>query len=546
MRRGLIAAIALLLGCGDGGARGFVDLSRFGRELALLASVDAQGRVVEQRLVDLGDPSAGALLLSVPAGGELLAIAFDQAPLRALAPRFDAARTAELRFTRRVRQDLTCPEGFLDLEARVTRGDWPADSRAFRLGPDDSAVTEVATDQGRLSGLSLQVPVSPERCADHPEIALRPFAPGLPLFQPGFLVGGEAPPPGRHDLNDMVRLDAERILMAYGYALLVAQRGLGYEDGPTRFLAIGLDRRFYSLAAGPPDGNGRRRVVFVKLIQEPRQEPVGSEVWESTLDGLDFSPPRLLHTTEGLIDSVYVEPSTGLALLFEQPGQIYRERSSGDGFEQVAELPDTQPTTDKRGRFSGSGIPAYPVLLLGARPVTVYLGTADGSRWINAGAQLTPGYTYRAFAVHDPHGGEPRYYAGNTGGFLLHRRASDREWQPLPVRMSPELISVGCGATMRLDECGFLEPAHAWRHLSAAGSRGRPDLLVGFSDHCAISFMVDERGCTSHFTWEGAERILRPAEDEVMLARVEAGFLTVATELGSLYEQPLEELGIAP
>lgn len=544
MRRGFIAAIALLWGCDDGGSRVFVDLSRFGRELALLASVDAQGRVVEQRVVALDASDTGALLLSVPAGGELLALAFDRGPLRALAPRHEATREAELRFTSRARLDLSCPEGLLDFEARVTRGAWPSDSRAFRLGPDDATVTEVASDEGRFSALSLEVPVHPERCADHPEIALRPFAPDLPLFRPGFLVGGVAPPPGRHDLNDLVRLDADRALLAYGYSLLVARRGVGYEDGATRFVPVGPGRRFRSIAAGPAQPDGRRRVVFVKLIQAPQEEPTGSEVFDTLLDGLDFSPPRRLHTTERLIDSVYVEPSSGRALLFEQPGQILRERTAGDGFEPVAELPDTQPTTDKRGRFAESGVPAYPVMLLGARPVTVYLGTADGRQWINVGAQLTPGYTYRAFAVRDPLSEEPHYYAGNTGGFLLHRRASDREWRSLTARLSPALIGWGCGATMQLDACGFLEPSHEWRHLSAAQSGARSDLLVGIGDVCALSFMVDERGCTSHFTWEGTAPTARPSEDQVMIARVEAGFLTVATELGALFEQPMAELGV--
>lgn len=189
---------------------------------------------------------------------------------------------------------------------------------------------------------------------------------------------------------------------------------------------------------------------------------------------------------------------------------------------------------------------ARPVSLIGSRPAALYLGTADGTSWVNAGAGLTLGWTYRSFAALANGDVAPWLHAGNTSGELFERRLSETEWRPLEVRVSPELIPLDCAIATEAAGCGFARSRQSWTHLHAFEDARGQRALVATSDLCSIAYVLSPDGCASHFVVEELGPLTRDMGDEIVGARTEAGMFTLVTEQGTIFEFPLAELSAAP
>jgi hypothetical protein len=286
--------------------------------------------------------------------------------------------------------------------------------------------------------------------------------------------------------------------------------------------------------------------VLVATNGPSEEEVMGSKVYDGTLEGTVLTRGRLILDTPGIVDTVYVMPANGRLLAFERPAQIYLEDIPGGTLVPIAVLPDVQADGFKRGRLEPSGLPTHPVALVGARANTVYLGSADSLEWLNLQDGLSLGLTVRGFATTPEPNGDYSLYAGNTAGHMFQRRFSDQAWSPIPVRLDPALNATECAVLDEDEACGFARPQQSWQHFTVLADARGQHAVFGLTDLCSMAFIVRPDGCASSFAIEGLGPIGRSADDEIFAARNEAGFLTLATELGNVFEISRMELGLEP
>ncbi len=548
MGRWPIAGVALTAACSGTEPPAFLDLGDLDRELVVLAALDADDQLLATGFIDFAARSDSSTRILLPAGGRLVGAGFDRSGLAARAPRLDPERLSEFGFASRSQEASTCPEGVLRPDEVRAQIPWPEATRAFEwLGGEEPRVDrDVGADW--WSRVSPLVPVRADRCGGHPTLSLRPFASNTPVLAPGSVIDGQPLDPSTDGLSEFVRLDERFVLVAYGRYLVLAEHELGFVDQPGRSITLEPGWRARSVAVGAPDADtGVRRIALIAVLGASEDEGANSRLFEATLDGETLRLVRILKQTMSRIDGVYVRPEDNRIVLYERPDQIYLENADRSSVDPVAVLPGVQLSTNaKRGRLLPSGIAEMPMVIVGSRASSVYLGSADAHTWTNVQEGLTLGSTIRAFTASTRRGGETWLYAGNGDGQVFEREFHESRWRTIAPRLDPSLIEVECAATELEMGCGFAGSRFSWLHLTAFDDRLGQRAVFAMTDFCSVAFVVRPDGCTSSLRMDALGAIIRSADDEIFAARSEAGFVTVATELGHLYELSWAELGLQP
>ena len=540
-----IAGLALFWACTATETPVFLDLGQLDRELVLLASLDAEGRTLQGALFDWSQEPLSTSLLPVPTDGRLVGVAFDRAELLARSPRLDQTRLDALAFEGRNDAAESCAEGLLDASRGRTLIGWPSGARAFELDADEARLADRVLTEEWFASVLLSTPVTIDRCNGHPEVRLRPFAPRMPILERGSVINGVPSLLEKATMGEFVRVDEERALLTYANFLIVAERGVGFVDEPGRSIDIGAEWITRSFSVGPPrPGSGIRRVIVVSVNGDTLPEVTRSRLSETTLDGWTLGPVRTILESETTFDAVHIRTDDERFILFEKPGLFHQEQTVGGNLEVVGDFNDQLFAVDKRARLVTAGPPSHPFALLGAGPNTIFIGRNDGLEWLSLQQGLTTGLTLRAFAALSGTNEEPQLYAGNTTGHAFQKKFSDRAWERIHPRLDPALAPLSCAELDPSSPCGFAIPKVAWQHFSVFADHAGQPALFAFSDLCSIAFVLRPDGCTSSVILDELGAVGRLTFDEIYAGQSAAGFLTLGTESGNLYELEWSALGL--
>lgn len=376
-------------------------------------------------------------------GEEMVHISFDLSAMMALVPAFSLARMAELRVEI---STAGCAVRSLDNSRQVS---------LEAIGARVSVLRGAAflEDGPAPPGLAIRVPFDEAACFSGPAPELTPFGATEHILPVGTLVDGRPSLGMKGDFQQVVPLDADRVLAKSHEFLFVLERGQPWRDSPARLWAASryparAGSGGWAIIAFAIDRARSTLEVTRVLVALNWTEPTGVALLEFQLTSAGFGEPRLLfESDEAEFRALLVQPD-GRFVAVGHNGLF----ATGTAFGEPAErrIDGAIGRASLRGLNHGPGEGEPLVVLEGRR--TLFFGDAASPEpfRIEPGDPNAPAGALRIVGVGAP--GARSYFIDSDGPEVSVRRPDGRRTEfrvDLPADFAACARPVG--------ECGEVE-----------------------------------------------------------------------------------------